>query len=45
MNNSFNIRVTHNEKEWLVFCMPVSFEQCREVSLKIAKKYSKLQII
>ena len=45
MNETYNIRVSHNNKEWLVFCMPVSFEQCREFSLRMAKKYTKMKII
>jgi hypothetical protein len=45
MNESYNIKITHNNKEWLVFCVSVSFEQCREFSLRLARKYKKLQII
>lgn len=45
MGQKFNIRVTHNRKQWLVFCVPVSFEECREASLKLATKYSSLKIV
>ena len=42
MNETYNIRVSHNNKEWLVFCMPVSFEQCREFSLRMVQKTDEL---
>lgn len=45
MYETFNIKVTHNNKEWLVFCLPVSFEECRSFSLRMARKYKKIQII
>lgn len=45
MNETYNIKVIHNNKEWLVFCVPVSFEQCRIFSLRMARKYKNIQII
>lgn len=45
MEQTFNVIIKSNTKEWLVFCKPVCYEDCKSALLKLSKKYSNIRII
>lgn len=41
----FNIKITHNNKEWLVYCLPVTLEECKDTFIFFARKYKNQESI
>ena len=35
----YNIKITHNNKEWFVYCIPVDLDECKETFVFFAMKY------
>lgn len=43
--HKFNILIKFNKKEWLVFCIPVDFDECKNALKSLSKKYSNIKIV
>lgn len=45
MKRKYNIKITENKKDWLVFVSPIDYDTCRDTFMKFFMKYDKVEII